>query len=194
MNENSSEKIRLFGMRNLMLETELAKLERKGIELGHVRTVKKDETVDPELFDLDIRKSARRMADFYIIYFSLENSVRRLIKETLIEEFSNDWWEKGVPKGIRDNVDKIQNDEKDTVMSVRSTEDLLTYTNFGELIPIIETNWELFTDKLRSKKAMQQILSQFNKTRNLIAHSCELDKDEIIRLELLVRDWQRIQT
>ena len=59
---------------------------------------------------------------------------------------------------------------------------------------MIESNWQLFADKIRSQKAMQQTLSQFNKTRNLIAHSCELDKDEVIRLELLVKDWQRIQT
>ncbi len=59
---------------------------------------------------------------------------------------------------------------------------------------MIESNWQLFCDKIRSQKAMQQTLSQFNKVRNLIAHSCELDKDEVIRLELLVKDWQRIQT
>ena len=177
-----------------MLETDLAKLEQNGIELGHINTVKKNENVDPELFDLDIRKSAKRMADFYIIYYSLENSVRRLVKETLKEQFGNDWWEQGIPQGIKTNVAAIQEDEKDSVMALRSTDDPLTYTNFGELIPIIESNWEFFSDKLRSKKALQQIMSQFNKTRNLIAHSCELQPDEVARLELLVKDWQRIQT
>ncbi len=194
MSESISNQIKLFGMKNFMLETDLVKLERDGVEIDHIRTITKEENVDPELFDNDIRKSAKRMADFYMVYYSLENSVRRLIRETLKEEFGGDWWEKGVPKGIKDTVKKTQDDELDTVMSVRSTDDHLTYTNFGDLIPIIESNWALFADKLRSKKAMQQILSQFNKTRNLIAHSCELEKDEVIRLELLVRDWQRIQT
>lgn len=194
MSEKISDEVKLFGMRNLMLETELARLEKQGIDIGHLRTVQKDENVEPELFDLDIRKSANKMADFYVIYYCFENSVRRLIKETLMEEHKQDWWEKGVPQGIRDNVKKLQEDEKETVMSIRSNDDQLTYTNFGELIPIIESNWHLFSDKIRSKKAMQQTLSQFNKTRNLIAHSCELEKDEVIRLELLVRDWQRIQT
>ncbi|ABX12511.1 Swt1 family HEPN domain-containing protein [Nitrosopumilus maritimus] len=194
MSEKFSEKIRNYGMRNFMLETELAKLEQRGIEIGHINTVKKDENVDPELFDSDIRKSAKRMADFYVVYFSLENSVRRLIKETLTEKYGKDWWEKGIPKGIKDNVKQIQEDEKDSVMAIRSADDPLTYTNFGELIPIIESQWDLFSDRLRGKKAMQQILSQFNKTRNLIAHSCELEPDEVTRLELLVKDWQRIQT
>ena len=194
MSEKKSDEVKLFGMRNLMLETDLAKLEKQGIDIGHMQTVTKDENVESELFDADIRKSARRMADFYVIYFCFENSVRRLIKETLVEEYGTDWWEKGVPQGIKDNVKKLQEAEKETTLVIRSNEDQLTYTNFGELIPVIESNWQLFADKIRSQKAMQQTLSQFNKTRNLIAHSCELDKDEVIRLELLVKDWQRIQT
>ena len=51
-----------------------------------------------------------------------------------------------------------------------------------------------FSDTLRSQKAMQQILSQFNKVRNLVAHSCVLNDDEIIRFKLLVKDWFRIQS
>lgn len=35
-------------------------------------------------------------------------------------------------------------------------------------------------------------LSQVNQIRNVIAHSCELHDDEIMRFELLVRDWLRL--
>ncbi len=45
-----------------------------------------------------------------------------------------------------------------------------------------------------SQKAMQQILSQFNKIRNVVAHSRELNEDEITRFKLLVKDWFRIQS
>ena len=41
---------------------------------------------------------------------------------------------------------------------------------------------------------MQQILSQFNKIRNTVAHICELNDDEITRLKLSVKDWFRIQS
>jgi hypothetical protein len=78
-------------------------------------------------------------------------------------------------------------------MSIRS-EDPLCYTNFGELIDILNANWADFSDTLRSQKAMQQILSQFNQIRNIIAHSCDLNEDEITRCKLLVKDWLRIQT
>jgi hypothetical protein len=72
-------------------------------------------------------------------------------------------------------------------MSIRS-EDPLAYTNFGELISIFDQNWSEFSDTLRSQKAMQTNLSQFNKIRNVVAHSCPLNEDEIPRFKLLVKD------
>jgi hypothetical protein len=35
---------------------------------------------------------------------------------------------------------------------------------------------------------------QFNEIRNTVAHSCELNDDEITRFKLLVKDWFRIQS
>jgi len=133
------------------------------------------------------------MADFYVIYYSLENSIRRLISERLLEKHGLSWWKDKVPEGVRNEVAKKQKEEKDSIMSIRS-EDPLAYTNFGELISIFDANWIDFSDTLRSQKAMQQILSQFNKIRNTVAHSCELNDDEITRFKLSVKDWFRIQS
>lgn len=55
-------------------------------------------------------------------------------------------------------------------------------------------NWSDFSDSIRSQKAMQVVLGQFNQIRNIIAHSCDLNEDEIIRLKLLIKAWLRIQT
>jgi hypothetical protein len=190
---SAPEQLRLFGMRNLLLEAELAKLEAAGIELGHVGTLQQQHLVDVELFDRDIRIEAERMADLYVLYFSLENTVRRLISERLQEKYEGSWWKSAVPQGIQAAVAEKQSREKDSVLSIRS-EDPLTYTNFGELISIIEANWEAFSDTIRSKKAMQQTLSQFNQIRNVIAHSCSLSATDISRLKLLITDWLNIQT
>jgi len=184
---------KLFGMQNLLLEDELRKLEESGIAIEHVKTVQKQEVVDVDLFESDILKIARKMADFYEIYYSLENSIRRLIAGRLLEKHGPNWWDTKVPEGVRKEVEKKQKDEKDTVMSIRS-EDPLSYTNFGELISIFDANWADFADTLRSPKAMQTILAQFNKIRNVVAHSCELNDDEITRFKLLVKDWFRIQS
>jgi hypothetical protein len=183
-----------FGMKNLALESALAKIEEQGIDIGHLQTIKKDEIVDPELFDQDILQSAKRMADFYVLYYCLENSIRRLIRDTLSEKYGNDWWSTNVPAGVKDEVKKRQDNEKNSVMAVRPFEDHLSYTSLGELIPIIQTNWIDFSDKLKSEKAVLQTLYQFNQTRNIIAHSFELPPHEILRLKLLIKDWQQIQT
>jgi hypothetical protein len=185
--------VKLFGMHNLMLESDLKKLEDSGIQIEHTRTIQRAEVVDVDLFESDILQDARKMADFYVLYYSLENSIRRLISERLAEKHGPTWWNTKVPSGLRAEVEKKQKDERDTIMSIRS-DDPLTYTNFGELISIFDANWMDFSDTLRSQKAMQQILSQFNKIRNVVAHSCELNADEITTFQLLVKDWFRIQS
>lgn len=186
------EQLLVFTMKNLLLEGELARLEKSGIELGHIQTMKKDELVDTDLFESEILRRAKKMADFYVLYFSLENSVRKLITDVLSEKHGAEWWEKKVPSGVKDNVKRLQKDERDTAMSIRSEENL-AYTNFGELIDIFCSNWNDFAELLRSRKAVQDTLSQFNNIRNVIAHSCELNDDEILRFKLLIKDWLRIQ-
>ena len=188
-----NELIKLFGMQNLLLESELKKLEESGVQIEHTKTIQKAEIVDVELFEADILQEAQRMADFYVIYYALENSIRRLISGRLSEKHGVTWWKDKVPEGVQNEVAKKQKEEKDTPMSIRS-DDPLSYTNFGELVSIFDANWTDFSDTLRSQKAMQQILSQFNKIRNPVAHSCELNNDEITRFKLSVKDWFRIQS
>lgn len=188
-----TDSLKLFGMHNLMLESELQKLEASGIQIEHTKTIRKSEVVDVDLFELDILQQAQKMADFYVLYYSMENSIRRLISGRLAEKYGGNWWKDKVPPSLQNEVEKKQKDERDTTMSIRS-EDPLSYTNFGELIGIFDANWQDFADTLRSQKAMQQILSQFNKIRNVVAHSCELNEDEITRFKLLVKDWFRIQS
>jgi hypothetical protein len=189
----TTEQIRLFGMRNLQLESDLLRLESGGIDLAHVRTLKRDEIVDIDLFEQDLRKEARRMADFYVLYYCLENTIRRLIRGQLETKFGATWWDQAVPEEIRRQVSEKQDREKDSVLSIRS-EDPLYFTNFGELIVILDKNWSLFSDIIRSKKAMHQTLGQFNLIRNVIAHSCVLSENDINRLKLLINDWLNIQT
>lgn len=191
-NQRVINSLKLFSMRNLLLEADLAKLEKNGIAIDHIRNVSKDDIVDVELFDADILAQARKMANFYVLYYSMENSIRNLISERMSEQHGSNWWNERVPEDLKKNVEKKQRDEKDSVMAIRS-DDPLTYTNFGELIGILDANWADFSDTIRSQKAMQTTLSSLNKVRNVIAHSCELTADDVLRFELLIKDWLRLQ-
>ena len=77
------DELKLFSMNNLLLETSLTKLEESGLEIRHIQTLKKDDIVDVELFESDIRNQARKMADFYELYYCIENTIRRLVSERL---------------------------------------------------------------------------------------------------------------
>jgi hypothetical protein len=187
------DRVRLFGMGNLTLESELLKLEESGISIGRSQQLKKQDVVDVDLFEADILSKARKMADFYVLYYCIENTIRRLISERMQEKYAAEWWSQKVPEKVQRDAKERQDREKDSPMSIRST-DPLTYTNFGELIDILNANWADFADTIRSQKAMQRILSELNSLRGVVAHSADLNDDEIARFQLLIRDWLRIQT
>ena len=189
---NLSDRIKLFGMKNLLLEADLADLEKKGIEIGHSQTVEQKEIVDTEIFEIDIRKQAKQMVDLYYLLFCLENSIRKLVGERLREKYGSTWWDTRVPEPVRKNVLKKQKNEKDTPFSERSEEPIY-YTDFRELVEIIEQNWIDFSDTFRSIESVKSTLTTLNVLRRPIAHNSVLDEDEILRFKLHIKDWIRIQ-
>jgi len=191
MSKKLLEKLDLFAMQNMRLEDSLVDLEKNGFEIGHINTLQKEEIVDPELFDYDIRKSAKKTSEFYHLYYCIENSIRRMIKQTLEEKFGANWWNmakisEGVKNSVSDNIKK----EKDSLMTSRSIDDHLSFTTLGELSPIIIENWDEFSSQLKSKKSIGTILFQLNQIRIIVAHSNELSEHDSNRLEILIKDWQ----
>ena len=81
--------------------------------------------------------------------------------------------------------------EVDSGFSRRSF-DKLDYTTFGELAVIIVSNWDVFGSIFSSRKAVERVLSNLNTLRNPIAHCAKLSEDEILRLQLTVKDWFRL--
>lgn len=191
--KNLLNRIKLFGMDSLTLEKELLKLEKSGIDVGRSKFLKSEEVVDTDLFESEILAKGRKMADFYVLYYCIENTIRALISDRMTEKHDANWWTQKVPEQVKKDVKDRQEREKDTPMAIRSS-DPLTYTTFGELIVILDTNWVDFADTIRSQKAMQKILSELNSLRGVVAHSAELGDDDIDRFKLLIRDWLRIQT
>lgn len=191
--EEVLDQLRIFGMENIFMENALDELEEAGIEIGRALNKKHEDPVDTDMFERDILQNARKMADFYVIYFVLENSARRIITQVLSEKYGKDWWMNAVPQKVRDEVERKKKEELESAMSIRS-DDPLSYINFGELIDIFNFKWDDFSDLFRSRRSLQETLSQFNRIRNIIAHSCTLNDDEIQRFRILINDWFRIQS
>ena len=186
--------VKIFGMTNRLLESDLDRVEKEfSVDLG--RTSKgyedRDEKYYPQ-FEESIRQEAAKMGSHYEIFYCLEKSIRGLIADTLKAEAGPNWWDSGkIPANIHSDVGvRIQRDV-DSGVTMRSTESI-DFTNFGELAEIIKFNWDIFGGILSSKKAVEKVLSNLNTLRGPIAHCSVLAEDEVLRLQLGMRDWFRL--
>ncbi len=188
------DQIRSFGMSGYMLSDDLRAIEQRyQIELGHGGGKLSESPVDyyPQ-FEQSVRSEASAMARHYELFYCLEQSIRKLISDTLSEAAGDDWWKSGrIPANIVRDVEARIQKETDSGISSRSDNDI-DYTTFGELSVIITSNWDLFTTILNSPKAVERVMSSLNLLRGSIAHCCPLSDDEVIRLNLAVRDWFRM--
>lgn len=184
--------IKQFGMSNMLIESELLKLESEnGINLGRKH---KKSSYDVDLYDhfqQSIRSQAEKMASYYAIFYCLENSIRDLIIDVLTEHEGNNWWQACVSQQVRQEVEKRIRREVEEGVTNRSDIPLY-YTNFGELAEIIVKNWQHFDDILSDKIAVTRVISRLNTVRGPIAHCCILPEDEVDRLILNMKDWFRL--
>lgn len=186
--------LKLFVMSNQLAERELDRIEAQNeLDLGRDhRPVIGDEDYYPQIEEV-IRNEAAAMAPHYEVFYSLEQTIRALVVDTLRAAQGESWWDDGVPEAIRIEANKAQQREIDSGVTPRSDQPI-DYTNFGELSQIISKNWELFDQTFSSQKAVGRIMTNLNTLRGPIAHCSPLAEDEVVRLRLSVRDWYRIQS
>jgi hypothetical protein len=184
-------------MTGLQIASSMSRIEEQfGIELGHDATAPKGRKVaEYAQFEATLRHEAARMSEFYEIFYCLENSIRRLVAETLVEAEGADWWSSSrvEDKRIREPAALRQKREIDSGITPRSDE-LIDYTTFGELSQLITDNWELFDPVFRSKTAVSNVSNQLNLLRGPIAHCNPTDELEQERLNLAVRTWFKIMS
>lgn len=186
--------VKLFGMTNELIEADLDRIEKEfQLDFGrvHRKGPAKDDEYYPQ-FEKNVREEAARMADHYEVFYCLEKSIRKLIRETVQAEEGPNWWaSKRIPPNVGGEVEKRMQREVDSGVTLRSTEPL-DFTTFGELGEIIKTNWDLFGAIFDSPKAVEKVITTLNHLRGPIAHCSPLAEDEVIRLRLSMRDWFRL--
>lgn len=188
------QKVKAFAMTNQMMAEDLGRIGATyGIELGH--TIKEEPVEDiyyPQ-FDADVRREAASMSRHYEMFYCLERSIRKFVAETLeTAENSEDWWNTAnISPEIKKEVSSRIQKEIDAGMTRRSLDEL-DYTTFGELGEIIKQNWDAFGGTLGSRKAVEKVMASLNGLRNPIAHCSPLAEDEILRLQISMKDWFRL--
>lgn len=190
------DQVKAFGMTNMLLETDLEEIERnfdvkiKSRQEASAST-EIESTYFPQ-FEKSLRKEAADMAKNYELFYCLEKTIRKQISELLEAHHGDKWWsDKVVPQHIVGEVKKRVQRERESGITPRSTDDL-DYTNFGELGEIIKANWAIFASIFNNAKAVEKIMFNLNTLRNPIAHCSVLAEDEVLRLELSLRDWFRL--
>jgi hypothetical protein len=188
-----SDAIKLFGLNNLGIESDLRRIEiEHDVDLGHRKAEKgADQHYFPQ-FSQRLREESEAMAAHYSIFYCLENNIRSLIDERLTDAFGENWWNENgvVPAAVAKNCEENRKRERETGVTPRS-DNMLDYTTFGELGDILRQNWDYFGGTFRDQKAVNRILHSLNTLRGPIAHCKALAEDEVLRLHLALRDWFR---
>lgn len=189
---DSESKIKLFVLANSLVENDLDKIESK-YDVDLIR--KEKEVVNEQTyyaqFDSIFRKEAGEMSRHYEVFYCLERSIRSLVVQLMKEKYKDNWWEERVNEEIRKNVDLNIKRELESGFTERS-ENKIDYTTFGELTVIVQENFDAFNDLFKNPKAFSKIMTSLNQLRGPMAHCCPLAEDEVVRLNLAVKDWFRL--
>jgi hypothetical protein len=173
-----------------MLSTRVEREHAIDLRRDHRSSAEVDEVYYPQI-ESAIRAEAAEMAPHYEVFYSLETTIRVLIREQL-QTADEAWWSKSVPQQIRADAEKRQQKELDSGVTPRS-DDPVDFLTFGELGEIIKTNWDVFGAVFSTAKAVERVMTNLNTLRGPIAHCSPLAEDEVLRLRLTVRDWFRLQ-
>jgi hypothetical protein len=185
-----SHSIKYFGLNNVALEHDLRRVAREQkVQLRTVAQKRDRDAYYPQITER-IRHDAASMAEHYELFYCLESSIRDLIT-TQLKEADPDWWNTLVPQAVRELAEKNKARELATGVTPRS-DDMLSYTNFGDLGQIIAANSKLFSDTFTDIAAVQNTIARLNTLRAPIAHCSMLAEDEVLRLRLSLRDWFRL--
>lgn len=157
---------------------------------GIPKTMTPSEKFQPQ-FDAAIKAEAKEMSKHYEILYSLEKTMRNIVLEVMANKYGFDWWENKVSIEIKKKVNYNRQIELNTGHTQLS-ENEIDYTTFGDLRQIIESNWNDFSLKFKNKYAFNRIMYTLNQLRGPIAHSNYLNEDEVIRLNLTLKDWFRL--
>lgn len=178
-----------FAFRGLLAEEAL---DRSGRKNKHMIDLADEDIANSlalnSLDDIHVA-NAKSMSVVYTAIAAFESSVRSLVTKTLVEKYQEEWWEKGASNGVRDRAQKRMEDEQNAKWHAQRGQDAINYTTFGDLKNIMQNNWDLFEDLIGNLAWASGIFEVIERSRNVIMHSGSLEREDIERLGVNIRDW-----
>lgn len=142
-----------------------------------------------DILDEELVDSAKTMATVYTAIAAFENSVRRFVMKTLMENHGEKWWEDCVSDRIRKAAEEKKADEEKIRWHTQRGDSMINYTKFGDLVSIMSQNLDLFEAYIISIDWARQIIQTIERSRNVIMHSGVLGRKDIERIGTNIRDW-----
>lgn len=142
-----------------------------------------------DILDAQLVFSARDMSIVYTAVAAFENSVRELIKDTLIEAIGDNWWEQCVSDRMKKQAEALKKKDEEARWHSARGEHPLNYTMLPNLMNIIKNNYEHFEPFIHSIEWASGVFEIVHRSRNVIMHSGTLTKRDVARLGTFIRDW-----
>ena len=187
-----NQKLRDFVFKGLLFEADSEIFRKAGLNVG-IDFSKNEEKLlleNLEKFNIQTRNNALHMTKLYALLNCFENQIRDLIRETLSEK-DVDWFEKLVPKKVKDFANTRMEDDKKNSWLEGAPTDFLGFVNFGHLSDIMCENWDLFKAIIPSQHWLKQRMDELEKSRNYIAHNRLLLDSEFERIYMYIDDWNK---
>jgi len=178
-----------FVFRGLLTEEALDKAGRRTRDHGTAIDAELAASLSIDSLDDELVAGARAMATVYTAIAAFENSVRALISNVLLEEEKEGWWDRCVSEKIRKGAENKRNDEEKFRWHTQRGQDPIYYTQMGHLVSIIRQNWPHFEAYFPSIEWVASIMDTIERSRNVIMHSGSLQRTDVERVGILIRDW-----
>lgn len=136
-----------------------------------------------------VRSGSLFMQRSYRLLFILENLVREFVREVLEEIDKDEWFEKRASRDMKKKVEDRKATESRNNWHTGRNAHPIYYLDFGDLALLIQSHWEAFKGLLPNQSWAVSRLNDAERSRNVIAHTNLLSDEEVVRLEMHVRDW-----
>lgn len=135
---------------------------------------------------------AKEMAEeVYPILYVFENSVREMIIRVMQRAYGDNWWDIKVSKEIRQEVERRKTKEDQNPWHGKRGVHSIYYTDLEHLGRIVQNNWADFKTILPTPQWLTQRIDEISHSRNPVAHMNPLSKDDVQRIKIYFRDWER---
>ncbi len=147
----------------------------------------------PPIMESGSIDDAKANSEIYPVLYLFENSLRTFIERIMSQRYGIKWWKTQVNIEVQDTVkDRMQKEKLNPWHGSRGVTEIF-YSDFTDLIKILNKNGSDFAPFFRHLPGglswLTQKLKETAVTRNNIAHSAPLKKRDRERFVIYFHDW-----